>query len=581
MSEVNDPQGFMDLLNDPQQVQLNPQAMQDGSLAGTLGQANEFQQNMVQNQQPPVEQPTVKHRPDGKTDFLGVDNGLWQTLIQNSKELQGIKQSFMAEATQLKQREQSLRDRPLMNVLTNLAGNMAQQKDMPGWVQAAGRTNLALNPTPDALRMQRAGVEGGLMDVLQKEEANAVKMYGITEGIASKREAAAAKVAQDAIDAQNDKTKNLIKLRSDTSSSILQTGEFDKPTFVDLAQNFGATPKQAEAIAASFEKVAAAKKAVLTANTAQEKAYKEADLAMKQKHFALDEKKMNFEMALKSESKAEANAAIEALAQGIAAGDLTSLRSVTSLRGDQRIRAYARIKQLDPTFNSAELDRKVKMADSFANGRDGTAIQSFGTYLQHAGEVVDTIKGVSQSNVPLLNKTMNWWKENMAGSPEYQRLKASIETVGKEYEKFLIGANFALHDDDRKHMSEIINPANSPKQIMAALNQMSKTAKDRYGELNYRYKRTIGHDFEAPFSPEALVGAAKVGIQLPGQQPSPGTSSGPIRTVVQPAHAPEQVVPPPEVKSVLKPGAKVFDDKTKLTWMMTPGGQAYAIEGAQ
>jgi hypothetical protein len=225
------------------------------------------------------------------------------------------------------------------------------------------------------------------------------------------------------------------------------------------------------------------------------------------------------QMATVAAQKSEGEKAIEATAQSLANGDLTALRDVSSMRNDARARIYARVKELNPNFSTSEVDRKITTLKSFTDGKDGQAIQSFDTFLQHAGEVTETLKGVEQSNTPAFNKPMNWWKKNMAGSPEYQRLITSIEPVGKEFEKFLLNGA-ALYQDDRKKIDTLLSGDSSPAQILAALNQMGKTAQDRYGAMNQRYKRVMGSDIENPFSEDAISGAQKIGVKI-----TPGTTT--------------------------------------------------------
>jgi hypothetical protein len=203
---------------------------------------------------------------------------------------------------------------------------------------------------------------------------------------------------------------------------------------------------------------------------------------------------------------------IEALAQSLAAGDLTRIKDVTSMRNDTRTKLYARIKQINPNYNTAEVDRKIKMLDNFNNGKDGQQVQSFGTFLEHAGDASDAIKNISLSNTPALNRPLNWWRQNMSGDPNYQRLMAALEPVRKEYEGFLLGGR-ALYGDDRAKAEVLLSDNASPAQMMAALKQMGNVANDRFNEANYRYKRVMGKDIENPFSEEAITGAAKIGVK--------------------------------------------------------------------
>jgi hypothetical protein len=214
-----------------------------------------------------------------------------------------------------------------------------------------------------------------------------------------------------------------------------------------------------------------------------------------------------------ADRQAQTDDAIEIAAKALAKGDLTSIRDIASLRSDQRIKLFARIKELNPNFNMAEVKRKIDMEQSFAVGKDSIGVQSFDTFLQHAGEVTETLKQIQLTDNRLFNKSLNWWRRNMKGTPELARLETSIEPVAKEFESFLLNQR-ALYADDRRKMDVLLNPDQPLKVTMATLEQMGKTAKDRYSAMNQRYKRTMGHDLGDSFSPDAATGAAKIGIDV-------------------------------------------------------------------
>ncbi len=213
---------------------------------------------------------------------------------------------------------------------------------------------------------------------------------------------------------------------------------------------------------------------------------------------------------------------IETLAQSLAAGDLTRIKDVTSMRNDTRTRLYARIKQINPSYNTADVDRKIAAMSDVTNGKSGMNIQSLGTFLEHAGELVDVAKTISQTGSPALNRPINWWRQNMSGDPQFQRLLTAIEPVGKEFESFLLN-NRALYTQDRQDINNLLSGNQSIPQMLATVNQMGRTVNARYNEMNAKFKRTMGgktnlHDaFPEMFSPEAATAAQKIGISVAGE----------------------------------------------------------------
>jgi hypothetical protein len=213
----------------------------------------------------------------------------------------------------------------------------------------------------------------------------------------------------------------------------------------------------------------------------------------------------------KATEKSEEQKDLEALAQSLAAGELSSLRTVASLRGGRRERVFRLAREIDPTFNTAKIDRKIKMEELFTTGIEGRNVASFDTYWQHSGNVLDALDGLYQSGSPAFNMPMNWIRKNAAGDPNLQRFIVAIEPVKKEFESFLLN-NRALYVEDRKEAAEFMDRNTGPKQMRAALEQMGKTAQDRFVAKNHQYKRVMEHDLVDPISPEGIASAARLGI---------------------------------------------------------------------
>jgi len=413
------------------------------------------------------------------------------------------------QVERLKQQEQQARAQPAwVQLATALSANMAQQKDMPGWVKGLGQTAAQMNPRPEQLAAQRMGLMGEQADLAGKS-AN-LEMSGMAREDARKKEA---RVAEQAQTAQSAKAFHEL-------STSAQKGELTDITLTSqVLQDAGHPKDHADAQARLLVGVSREKKSLIdAAAAATDKKTQDAlnaRAAESDKRMAV----MLKGLALKTSAQSDSDKAIETTAQSIAAGDLSSIKDISSFRGSERTRIYARAKEINPNFSVAETKRKIDMEQSFTVGKDGQNLQSFGTFLEHAGELSKALDGVAQSSSPALNKPINWIRKNAEGNPEYQRLLVAIEPVGKEFESFLLNQR-ALYVDDRKRIDVLMNGNSSPAQIMTALNQMGKTAKDRYTEMNQRYKRVMKQDIENPFGEEAIAGAAKVGLDL-------GTTSGP------------------------------------------------------
>lgn len=283
-----------------------------------------------------------------------------------------------------------------------------------------------------------------------------------------------------------------------------------------------------------WPKVNAQNQALLSARRTQPQATNEFEAILK-KHTD-PEGKVDYNGALKEhdallrgrsaslQSRNAATEGIEIAAQSLASGDLTRLKDIASMRGGERLLIFKRARELNPKFSEAEIDRKIKMEDQFTNGKDGQSLQSFGTFLEHAGGASDAVQSIRTTNAVLANRPINWLRKNAFGDPSFQSFITSLEPVRKEFEGFLLGGR-ALQGDDRKQAETILSDNSSMAQIQAALKQMGHTAKARFNEMNHRYKKTMGKDIQDPFSPEAITGAQKIGVSLSANTDMPPTPS--------------------------------------------------------
>jgi hypothetical protein len=216
------------------------------------------------------------------------------------------------------------------------------------------------------------------------------------------------------------------------------------------------------------------------------------------------------------QKNAEANAGgkdadIEFAAKSLANGDFTSLKDIASMRGDERLKIYARAKQINPNFNTKDIDVKLKTANEFANGKQADQIQSFNTFLGHAGEAATASGNYRRSGSPLINRPLNWIEKNAANDADYQTFVTALQPVRDEYMTFLQN-NHALTESDKKAGEVIMSNDSTPAQVEAALKGMSKTAFVRLGALNDRYKRVMGSDFPDLLDQNATDAANLLGL---------------------------------------------------------------------
>jgi hypothetical protein len=107
----------------------------------------------------------------GTMDIKDLPIQTYEAMMRDRQELNQIRGAFAQEADRLQRQEQQARQQPWAQLATALSANLAQARDLPGWVQAAGRTAAQLNPTADQLRSQRMGVLGEQAQLAEKAGA--------------------------------------------------------------------------------------------------------------------------------------------------------------------------------------------------------------------------------------------------------------------------------------------------------------------------------------------------------------------------------------------------------------------------
>jgi hypothetical protein len=500
---------------------IAPQPQQgagEAELNNALSNMRQFQARIVATQEAqkrpsPPEEITVKTDPEtGKqsvTSKTSMEN--FEATVSSANKyhemLGGYAKQLDAIQGQLAAEEANIRNQPpWVQLATALSANLAQGKDMPGWVQGLGRTAEQLNPRAEMIQAKR-------VRVLQDQAAIAEKGAALDEANLRTREVAAGRKEDRLTQAETQRRQQVERATNNLEQAISKgPGEMDPKVVAENLTRAKATPEEIKAITADL--------AMLASNVSKKYLQGRTDIERDAALARESEDRRNklaagtlAAQARTAEQKSLEEKALDAVAQSLANGELTSIKDVASMRGGQRTLIFAKARAINPKFNVGEINRKIKTAELFTTGKEGESLKSFDTFLQHAGEVTETIKGIQLTDSRLLNRSINWWRKNMKGTPELARLETSLEPVGKEFESFLLGGR-ALYVDDRKQIRELLDQNTPLVAVMATLNQMGKTAKDRYVAMNKRYKSVMGEDLQEPFSDEAIASASKLGIDL-------------------------------------------------------------------
>jgi hypothetical protein len=181
-----------------------------------------------------------------------------------------------------------------------------------------------------------------------------------------------------------------------------------------------------------------------------------------------------------------------------------------SLRNGDRLRYIGLAKQRDPNFNQQTYGLRLAMQKSLATGKMGDQVQSFNTFIGHAGEVSEQINNLRNTSLSLANTAINALKKQ-TGNPAVVSYLSAQEAARKEFETFL-NNNHALHESDKEEGQKILNENQSPAQQQAAIKSFMQLALVRMEALNQRYKTVIGKDVPNLIEPDSADALTRLGF---------------------------------------------------------------------
>lgn len=105
-----------------------------------------------------------------------------------------------------------------------------------------------------------------------------------------------------------------------------------------------------------------------------------------------------------------------------------------------------------------------------------------GTMLQNMDLAKSMIaKGAGTTGVPVLNRWQNYIKGSYAGDPDVAAFQTAIQTVKNEYAKIQSGSigNAPVTDSARREAEHMLDPSQTPAQLMANFNYMVQETGNR------------------------------------------------------------------------------------------------------
>lgn len=184
---------------------------------------------------------------------------------------------------------------------------------------------------------------------------------------------------------------------------------------------------------------------------------------------------------------------------------------------DQVGQQYAGQDAAHPVFDAGNYTAKQQALKSFATGKDGQAVQSANTAVNHLQTLQDLAAAQANGNIPLFNQLANRFSQETGGAAP-TNLAGAITMVGPEISKAIVGAGGTGGDREKVDAALQAIQKGSPAQAAGQLATMRDLFGGRLTEAQRTYQRTTGKtDFAqtllSPAAQQLLTNRAGSGAQ--------------------------------------------------------------------
>lgn len=157
----------------------------------------------------------------------------------------------------------------------------------------------------------------------------------------------------------------------------------------------------------------------------------------------------------------------------------------------------------DQLGNKGQIASQNKAVQAFTSGKLGSSVRSFNVGLSHLDTLGNLADALDNKDTQAVNRIGNYFA-TQTGSTAPTSFNAAKKIVGDEIVKAIVGSGGGVHD--REEAAKVIDGANSPAQLKAAINTYKELMVGQLGGLEQQYRTSTGmSDFERYLSPQALA----------------------------------------------------------------------------
>lgn len=198
---------------------------------------------------------------------------------------------------------------------------------------------------------------------------------------------------------------------------------------------------------------------------------------------------------------------IDSVAASIASGKMAPLTG-NAMRSPISQRVMAKVTEMNPQYNSHDWAMNDKAYEDFATGAQGNQVRSLNVAVNHLNALGGLAAALQNGNVQKLNEVRNAYK-TQTGQDAPTNFDTAKTVVGDEVVKAVIGSGGA--QSDRDQAQKVIDAANSPAQLLGAINTYKTLLGGQLNGLSKQYQASTGrNDFaERLLNPNTVKATVK------------------------------------------------------------------------
>jgi len=191
--------------------------------------------------------------------------------------------------------------------------------------------------------------------------------------------------------------------------------------------------------------------------------------------------------------------------------DLTSIKSITSLRGDQRLKLFNELKRVDPDFNVGNIDRQIKFLDSYEDPKGRAALNraSMNNILMHAADLSAVNEQYRRTGIRLVNTPIAALSKQ--GGTAWSQFQTPLSVLKDEIGLYFAGG-YAPTSDQQKQWDRIANDSATPAQIEQFAKDIIHVGLRRADTHNEAFKTMMGYADPNLITPQAVEAGRALGL---------------------------------------------------------------------